>query len=90
MAPLLIVSFSESRRIQALKENNMEAYIALVQETKNTRLKYLLAQTDEYIATIRNMIRDQREVTPSHPAPCPVTGGRMQTLRQSSREWARR
>jgi hypothetical protein len=40
----------------------MEAYIALVQETKNTRLKYLLAQTDEYIATIRNMIRDQRQV----------------------------
>ena len=32
----------ESRRLQALKENNMEAYIALVQETKNTRLKYLL------------------------------------------------
>lgn len=53
---------TESRRIQALKENNMEAYIALVQETKNTRLKYLLAQTDEYIATIRNMIRDQRQV----------------------------
>jgi hypothetical protein len=42
----------------------MEAYIALVQETKNTRLKYLLAQTDEYIATIRNMIRDQRQVPP--------------------------
>lgn len=40
----------------------MDAYIALVQETKNTRLKYLLAQTDEYIATIRNMIRDQRQV----------------------------
>mmetsp|Transcript_14910 Transcript_14910/g.22432 ORF Transcript_14910/g.22432 Transcript_14910/m.22432 type:complete len:1326 (+) Transcript_14910:95-4072(+) len=55
---------AESKRIQALKENNMEAYIQLVQETKNSRLKYLLAQTDEYIATINRMIKDERQVTP--------------------------
>lgn len=46
--------------MQALKENNMEAYIALVQETKNSRLKYLLSQTDEYIAIINRLVKDQR------------------------------
>lgn len=48
------------RRLQALKENDMEAYTSLVQETKNGRLKYLLSETDNYIATIKRMIQEQR------------------------------
>jgi pentose-5-phosphate-3-epimerase len=51
---------AEARRLQALKENNMEAYVALVQETKNSRLKYLLSQTDEYISIINRLVKDQR------------------------------
>lgn len=51
---------SEMRRLQALKENDMEAYASLVQETKNGRLKYLLNETDSYIATINRMIQEQR------------------------------
>lgn len=51
---------TEMKRLQALKENDMEAYTSLVQETKNGRLKYLLNETDNYIATINRMIQEQR------------------------------
>lgn len=51
---------AEARRLQALKENDMESYMALVQETKNSRLKHLLDQTDDYISTINRMVQAQR------------------------------
>jgi ATP-dependent helicase STH1/SNF2 len=51
---------AEIRRLQALKENDMEAYTNLVQETKNGRLKFLLNETDSYISTINRMIQEQR------------------------------
>jgi len=51
---------AEMRRLQALKENDMEAYNQLVQETKNSRLKFLLSQTDSYMNTINQLIQDQR------------------------------
>jgi ATP-dependent helicase STH1/SNF2 len=51
---------AEIRRLQALKENDMEAYAALVADTRNGRLKFLLNETDTYIATINKMIQDQR------------------------------
>jgi hypothetical protein len=51
---------TEMRRLQALKENDMEAYTNLVQETKNGRLTFLLNETDSYIATINKLILDQR------------------------------
>ena len=38
--------------MQALKENDMEAYTKLLQDTKNDRLLFLVSQTDSYIATI--------------------------------------
>ena len=40
----------------------MEEYAKLIQETKNTRLKYLLNQTDSYIATINSMIQDPNNI----------------------------
>lgn len=48
------------RRLQALKENDMEAYVKLVQETKNERLHYLINQTDSYLAAINEMVQNQR------------------------------
>lgn len=51
---------AEMRRLQALKENDMDAYTSLVQETKNGRLKFLLSETDNYIATINKLIQEQR------------------------------
>ena len=55
---------AETRRLQALRENDMEAYTSLVQDTKNGRLKFLLNETDSYIATINRMIQEQRVLTP--------------------------
>ena len=52
---------AEARRLQALRENDMDAYLALVKETKNDRLKYLINETDTYINTINRMITDQRQ-----------------------------
>lgn len=55
---------AEMKRLQALKENDMEAYTSLVQDTKNGRLKFLLNETDSYISTINRMIQEQRVLTP--------------------------
>jgi SNF2 family DNA or RNA helicase len=59
---------AEMRRLQALRENDMEAYSSLVQDTKNGRLKFLLNETDSYIATINRMIQEQRILTPEEEA----------------------
>ncbi|KAK4532641.1 hypothetical protein CCYA_CCYA13G3498 [Cyanidiococcus yangmingshanensis] len=50
----------ERRRIQALRENNEEAYRALVQNTKNERLKLILNQTDEYLRQLGAIVRENR------------------------------
>ena len=52
---------AEVRRLQALKENDMDAYTKLVAETKNGRLKFLLNETDTYISTINRMIQQQQD-----------------------------
>ncbi len=55
----------EMKRLQALKENNMEEYMSLVKETKNNRLKFLLNETDNYLTTINRMIQEQRDAAGS-------------------------
>ena len=49
------------KRLQALRANDMDAYTKLVEETKNDRLKFLLAETDKYIVSIADKVRAQRE-----------------------------
>ena len=51
----------EKARINALKANDMEAYTALVQETRNDRLKFLLSKTDQYIDQISGLLKDQQD-----------------------------
>jgi hypothetical protein len=51
----------EKARIAALKANDMEAYSALVQETRNDRLQFLLNKTDEYIDQISGLLKDQHD-----------------------------
>jgi SNF2 family DNA or RNA helicase len=53
------------RRIQALKENDMEAYGKLVQETKNERLHFLMNQTDTYLAAINEMVQKNQRLEDS-------------------------
>lgn len=50
----------EKLRLQALKSNDMDEYIRLVEETRNQRLSYLIQQTDAYIAQIGDMVRAER------------------------------
>ena len=57
---------AEMRRIQALQENDMEAYANLIKDTKNGRLKFLLNETDTYISEINRMIQEQRVVLPDN------------------------
>lgn len=52
---------TEARRLQALRENDMDSYLKLVQDTKNDRLKYLINETDTYINAINLMIQQQRQ-----------------------------
>ncbi len=58
-SPFALV-FRERQRLQALKENDEEAYIRLLNETKNERLQLLLRQTDAYLEKISNMVQSQK------------------------------
>ena len=51
---------TERARLAALKANDMEAYTALLEETKNERLKFLLGKTDEYIDQISSLLSQER------------------------------
>lgn len=50
----------ERARLRALKQNDMAAYAALVQTTKNKRLQHLLQQTDSYLANLASLIEQQQ------------------------------
>jgi SWI/SNF-related matrix-associated actin-dependent regulator of chromatin subfamily A protein 2/4 len=52
---------AEQLRLQALKQNDMEAYSKLVDATKNERLRFLLSETDSFIQTIQQKLQAQRE-----------------------------
>lgn len=47
---------AERERLKALRDNDEDAYLALLQETKNERLTMLLAQTDEYLRNIGALV----------------------------------
>ncbi len=55
------------QRLQALRANDMAAYEALVRETKNDRLKYLLSQTDQYLTKIGALVRAHRAAADEGP-----------------------
>jgi hypothetical protein len=50
----------ERARLQALKDNDMDEYIRLVEKTRNERLNYLIQQTDAYIAKIADLVQSER------------------------------
>eukprot|EP00002_Diphylleia_rotans_P017190 TRINITY_DN3337_c0_g1_i2.p1 TRINITY_DN3337_c0_g1~~TRINITY_DN3337_c0_g1_i2.p1 ORF type:complete len:1271 (+),score=224.39 TRINITY_DN3337_c0_g1_i2:858-4670(+) len=50
----------ERERLRALKEDDFEAYLKLVDEAKNERLKLLLHQTDQYLMQIGAMVEQQK------------------------------
>eukprot|EP00166_Cyanidium_caldarium_P004024 ctg_4079.g648 len=54
----------ERRRIQALREDNEEAYRELLQNTKNERLKLILEQTDAYLLQLGSIVQRGRGEEP--------------------------
>ena len=52
----------ERERIQYLKQNNMEEYLKLLNEAKDSRLKDFMNQTDQFIDEIKGKINIQKEI----------------------------
>jgi superfamily II DNA or RNA helicase len=51
----------ERRRLRALKENNLAAYLELARQKKDERVTFLLEQTDSYLASLQDLIARQKE-----------------------------
>jgi ATP-dependent helicase STH1/SNF2 len=52
----------EKERILYLKRNDMEEYIKLLKETKDTRLLEFMSQTDKFLKEIEEKVKIQKEV----------------------------
>lgn len=50
----------EKERLRALKANNEEEYLKLLEKTKNDRLMSLLKQTDEHLSKLGAIIEEER------------------------------
>ena len=52
----------ERERIQYLKQNNIEEYMKMLNEAKDSRLKDFMNQTDQFIDEIKGKINIQKEI----------------------------
>ena len=82
---------NEKERMKALKENDMEAYIELINTTKNSRLLQILKQTDDFLRLIGAKVLVQKgeaETTPLEPLEEELTGEKIaESLRVASRTY---
>ncbi|KAM3163815.1 Transcriptional regulator [Lachancea thermotolerans] len=51
------------QRLQALKANDEEAYIKLLDQTKDTRITHLLKQTNAFLDSLTKAVRSQQQYT---------------------------
>ncbi|ODV84268.1 hypothetical protein CANARDRAFT_179611, partial [[Candida] arabinofermentans NRRL YB-2248] len=51
------------QRLQALKANDEEAYIKLLDQTKDTRITHLLRQTNAFLDSLTQAVKDQQKET---------------------------
>eukprot|EP00850_Spirogloea_muscicola_P022340 SM000289S10406 [mRNA] locus=s289:91800:99149:+ [translate_table: standard] len=54
-------SRAERLRVQALRSDDQEAYLRLVEESKNERLKTLLGKTDDLLQRLGAMVQKQKD-----------------------------
>ncbi|WBW73961.1 RSC-type complex ATPase Snf21 [Schizosaccharomyces osmophilus] len=47
-------------RLQALREDDEEAYLKLIDQAKDTRITHLLRQTDTYLDSLASAVKDQQ------------------------------
>lgn len=89
---------AERARIAALKSNDMAAYTALLEDTKNDRLKFLLDKTDEAMNQISTLLaaraeeeqadimKSGGEMDPSFSEMVPVSGNYYETAHVKSEQ----
>ena len=89
---------AERARIAALKSNDMAAYTALLEDTKNDRLKFLLDKTDECMNQISTLLASRaeeeqadslksgRDADPSFSEMVPVSGNYYETAHVKSEQ----
>jgi ATP-dependent helicase STH1/SNF2 len=53
------------QRLQALKANDEEAYIKLLDQTKDTRITHLLKQTNSFLDSLAQAVKTQQKATQS-------------------------
>ncbi|OWB63225.1 hypothetical protein B5S29_g4187 [[Candida] boidinii] len=51
------------QRLQALRSNDEEAYLKLLDQTKDTRITHLLRQTNSFLDSLANAVKVQQEET---------------------------
>ena len=51
------------QRLQALKANDEEAYVKLLDQTKDTRITHLLNQTNSFLSSLTAAVKDQQRET---------------------------
>lgn len=82
---------NEKERMKALKENDMDAYIELVNNTKNSRLLQILKQTDDFLRLIGAKVLVQKGETDQAPDEQPseeLSGEKIaESLRVASRTY---
>ncbi|KAL3690342.1 hypothetical protein R1sor_016651 [Riccia sorocarpa] len=61
------VSRAERLRFQALKADDQEAYMRMVEESKNERLTTLLSKTDDLLQKLGAMVQKQKDADPEVP-----------------------
>ncbi|BFI43349.1 protein Mpsnf1.24 [Marchantia polymorpha subsp. ruderalis] len=61
------VSRAERMRFQALKADDQEAYMRMVEESKNERLTTLLSKTDDLLQKLGAMVQRQKDADPEVP-----------------------
>eukprot|EP00898_Chlorokybus_atmophyticus_P006098 jgi/Chlat1/648/Chrsp103S00966 len=78
---------AEKQRLMALKADDQEAYLKLVEESKNERLNTLLGKTDELLQQLGTLVRQQKgkggedeEDEESEAAPSEVEGAHRDLL----------
>lgn len=51
------------QRLQALKANDEEAYVKLLDQTKDTRITHLLKQTNAFLSSLTEAVKDQQKTS---------------------------
>ncbi|KAK9478859.1 SNF2 family N-terminal domain-containing protein [Lipomyces japonicus] len=54
------------QRLQALKANDEEAYLKLLDQTKDTRITHLLRQTNSFLDSLAQAVKDQQRESKIH------------------------